>query len=191
MQSSSTTLSMVAKSGGRPILTAEQFEREVLLLSSVASSSSSQQQQHSSSSSTTATSDDVTADLHTDNYHGISYDNNSTSPPLLLLPVLVLFTAPWCGPCRLTSPVVAEIMALYRGRIHVLEVNTDDLPDVATTARVSSIPTILLYHDGAVRDVIVGCVARNVLAHSVDKMLEELDKKEKTKTNRKKQQQHH
>ena len=90
------------------------------------------------------------------------------------LPALVLFTAPWCGPCRLTSPVVGEILAQYRGRIRVLEMSTDDLPEVAMDAGVRSIPTILIYHGGTVRDTIVGCVARNVLARAVDKVLEGL-----------------
>ena len=71
-------------------------------------------------------------------------------------------------------------MAQYVDKIRVLEMSTDDLPDVAIAAGVRSIPTILLYHEGAVRDIIVGSVAKNVLAHAVDKMLEELDKKKKS-----------
>ncbi|KAL9183300.1 hypothetical protein ACHAXT_005087 [Thalassiosira profunda] len=89
-------------------------------------------------------------------------------------PVLVLFTAPWCGPCRLVSPVVKEVAKQYLDRVEVVEVNTDDLPDVASNAGVLSVPTILIYHGGEVRDTIVGCVAKNVLARAVDKVLEDL-----------------
>mmetsp|Transcript_18704 Transcript_18704/g.33551 ORF Transcript_18704/g.33551 Transcript_18704/m.33551 type:complete len:212 (-) Transcript_18704:221-856(-) len=125
---STSSLSMVAKSGGRLILSTEQFEQEVLLSES---------------------------------------DENQ-------LPVLVLFSAPWCGPCRLTNPVVKEVMKQYQTKIEVVEISTDDLPEVAADAGVLSIPTILIYYGGEVRDTIVGCVAKNVLARSVDKVLEDL-----------------
>lgn len=136
-----TSLSMVAKSGGRLIVSSEQFEQEVL--SSRFSFESSN-------------------------------NNGPDDKGGLTLPVLVLFSAPWCGPCRLTSPIVKEVMKQYRSRIEVVEISTDDLPDVALKAGVLSIPTILIYHRGEVMDTIVGCVAKNVLARAVDKTLEDL-----------------
>mmetsp|Transcript_24111 Transcript_24111/g.41283 ORF Transcript_24111/g.41283 Transcript_24111/m.41283 type:complete len:215 (-) Transcript_24111:360-1004(-) len=135
-----TPLSMVAKSGGRLIVSSEQFEQEVL-------------------------------------FSGVFESSNNESPShdsQLTLPVLVLFSAPWCGPCRLTSPVVKEVMKLYQNKINVVEISTDDLPEVATKACVLSIPTILIYYRGEVMDTIVGCVAKNVLARAVDKVLEDL-----------------
>ena len=54
-----------------------------------------------------------------------------------------------------------------------MEVCTDDLPDVASEAGVVSIPTIQLFYEGEVLDTIVGCVAKNVLASAVVKVLEE------------------
>lgn len=132
-------LCMVAKSGGRLIVTTEQFEQEVLFSGT---------------------------------------ESNKNKDPgdgkVLELPVLVLFTAPWCGPCRLTSPVVKEVMKQYQDKIEVVEISTDDLPEVASKAGVLSIPTIVIYHRGEVMDTIVGCVAKNVLARSVDKVLEDL-----------------
>jgi thioredoxin 1 len=102
-------------------------------------------------------------------------NDSSDEPPLNPnLPVLVLFSAPWCGPCRLTNPVVKEIMKQYQNKIEVVEISTDDLPEVASDAGVLSIPTIQLYYKGRVMDTIVGCVAKNVLARSVDKVLEDL-----------------
>lgn len=87
---------------------------------------------------------------------------------------LVLFTAPWCGPCRLTNPVVKEIMKQYTSKLEVVEINTDDLPEVASNAGVTSIPTIQIYHGGNVKDTIVGCVSKNVLGKAVDKVLEDV-----------------
>jgi thioredoxin 1 len=89
-------------------------------------------------------------------------------------PILVFFTAPWCGPCRLANPVVKEIMKEFKGVLDVVEVCTDDIPEIAEEAGVVSIPTIQLYHRGILLDTIVGCVAKNVLASAVNKILEDL-----------------
>mmetsp|Transcript_32481 Transcript_32481/g.77591 ORF Transcript_32481/g.77591 Transcript_32481/m.77591 type:complete len:167 (-) Transcript_32481:1557-2057(-) len=102
----------------------------------------------------------------------LSSDEDSGSEETL--PVLALFTAPWCGPCRLTVPVVKEVMKAYKGRIDVVEIDTDELPDVAENAQVFSIPTILIYHNGKVMETILGCVAKNVLSRAIDKILEDL-----------------
>ena len=103
-----------------------------------------------------------------------SNNNGPDDKEGLTLPVLVLYSAPWCRPCRLTGPIVKEVMKQYRSRIEVVQISTDDLPDVALKAGVLSIPTILIYHRGEVMDTIVGCVAKNVLARAVDKVLEDL-----------------
>jgi len=63
--------------------------------------------------------------------------------------VLAFFTAPWCGPCRLSVPVVKDVMKQFSGKIHCCEICTDDLPDVAADSGVVSIPTIHLYSKGA------------------------------------------
>lgn len=64
-------------------------------------------------------------------------------------------------------------MKEYVGQLDVVEVCTDDLPDIAADAGVVSIPTIQLYYQGQIADTIVGCVARNVLASSVNKVIED------------------
>ena len=89
-------------------------------------------------------------------------------------PVMVFFTAPWCGPCRLSIPVVKEISKEYANQMQTVEVCTDDLPAIASDANVVSIPTIQIYHQGQVLDTIVGCVAKSVLATAVEKVLEDV-----------------
>ena len=156
---------MVAKSGGKEILTTEQFEADVL------------------------------------------------SPDLTERPVLVFYSAPWCGPCRLvrtrlslgllrsiaevivlffpsylisfvlfhtpqttilqSNPVVKGVMKDFAGRIDVVEVCTDDFAEIAAEAGVVSIPTIQLFYGGELIDTIVGCVAKNVLSKAVAKVLED------------------
>ena len=90
-------------------------------------------------------------------------------------PVMVFFTAPWCGPCRLSIPVVKEVMREYANRMPIVEVCTDDLPGVAAEAGVVSIPTIQMYaNQGEICDTIVGCVAKSVLSTAVEKVLEDV-----------------
>ena len=89
-------------------------------------------------------------------------------------PVLAFFSAAWCGPCRLSVPVVKDIMKQFSGKIDVVEICTDDLPETSADCGVVSIPTIQLYYRGELLDTIVGCVARNVLASAVTKVLEDV-----------------
>ena len=65
-------------------------------------------------------------------------------------------------------------MKQFSGEIEVVEVCTDDLPEVAADAGVVSIPTILIWYDGVLKDTIIGCVAKSVLASAVDKVLEDV-----------------
>lgn len=91
-------------------------------------------------------------------------------------PTLVFFTAPWCGPCRLTTPSVKEVMQQFSNEIEVIEVCTDDLAEISEEAGVVSIPTIQFYYQGTKMDTIVGCVAKSVLANAVSKVLEDVAK---------------
>jgi thioredoxin len=62
--------------------------------------------------------------------------------------VLVDFWAPWCGPCRVMSPVVDAVAAEYAGRLRVVKVDVDQSPRTAERFRIRSIPTIMLFKNG-------------------------------------------
>jgi thioredoxin 2 len=74
------------------------------------------------------------------------------------VPVLVDFWAPWCGPCRMVSPVVERIGRDNAGRIKVVKLNTDEAPDISARFNVQGIPLLVLIRDGQEVDRRVGAV---------------------------------
>jgi thioredoxin 1 len=86
-------------------------------------------------------------------------------------PVLVDFWAPWCGPCRLLSPIVEELAQVYEGKLQVAKVNTDESPSVATQFNIRSIPTLLFFKDGKLVDSMIGLVPRDQLQEKIETIL--------------------
>jgi len=63
-------------------------------------------------------------------------------------PVVVDFWAPWCGPCRMVAPEIAKVAAANAGRLIVVKVNTDALPELGERFRIRSIPTMTIFEGG-------------------------------------------
>lgn len=63
-------------------------------------------------------------------------------------PILADFWAEWCGPCKMLSPIIAELASLWKGKVTVIKINTDEKQDIARQFNISSIPTVILFKNG-------------------------------------------
>ncbi|XP_065875100.1 uncharacterized protein [Euphorbia lathyris] len=86
-------------------------------------------------------------------------------------PVMVEVWAPWCGPCRMIHPVIAELSEEYAGKLKFYRLNTDESPSIATKYGIKSIPTMMMFKNGEKKDAVIGAVPKTTLTTIIEKVL--------------------
>lgn len=80
------------------------------------------------------------------------------------VPVLVDFSAVWCGPCKMLDPIVNQLADEWHGKVKVVKVDADENPDILTRYGILGIPTLLLFRGGQVQERLVGFMPKEKLA---------------------------
>jgi thioredoxin 1 len=86
-------------------------------------------------------------------------------------PVLADFWAEWCGPCKMLAPVLDEIATEQAGRVKIAKVNVDANPVLAARFGIQSIPTLLYFVGGEVRDQTVGVTGKRAIISKLEKLV--------------------
>jgi thioredoxin 1 len=81
---------------------------------------------------------------------------------------LVDFWAPWCGPCRMQTPVLEHLANRLGNRARIAKVNVDEAPELASRFQITSIPTLLLFKEGRLVRQFVGLQSAKVLAAALE-----------------------
>ena len=87
------------------------------------------------------------------------------------LPVLVDFWATWCAPCLMIAPSLENIAQAYKGKIEIKKLNVDDNPQTPAKYGIMSIPTLLLFKQGELKETIIGALPQDKIVEIISKHL--------------------
>ena len=87
------------------------------------------------------------------------------------LPVVVDMWAPWCGPCRMISPVVEKLSGKYQGKFKFCKLNVDENPQTAMKYQVMSIPLLLFFKGGQKVDESLGAVPESMIRPKIEALI--------------------
>ena len=83
-------------------------------------------------------------------------------------PVLVDFWAPWCGPCKMITPVLEKLAERFDDKLKICKVNTDESPETPGKLGITGIPTLIVFKDGVEQERIVGFRPEPELAATIE-----------------------
>jgi thioredoxin 1 len=87
------------------------------------------------------------------------------------IPIVVDFTATWCGPCRVIAPLIDQLAKEYEGRAQVVKLDLDHNKDTAKKYSVRSIPAVLIFKNGEVVENLVGKASYETFSQALEKHL--------------------
>ncbi len=87
------------------------------------------------------------------------------------IPVIVDFWATWCPPCRILGPIIEELAGEYEGKAAVYKVDVDKNQALAQKFGIRSIPTVLFFKDGEVKEQVVGALPKDQLVAKLNTLL--------------------
>ena len=92
----------------------------------------------------------------------LNLDDSNFAQTINKYPLLLIdFWAPWCGPCRMMSPIIDQVGKEYIGKLVVGKVNVDENPNISRQFGISSIPTLILFKRGQAVNNIIGSVSKS------------------------------
>ncbi len=83
-------------------------------------------------------------------------------------PVLVDFSAVWCGPCKMLDPIVEQLATEWTGKVKVVKLDVDHSPGIAMQYQVLGVPTLMLFVDGESRERITGFQPKDRILSKLD-----------------------
>ena len=86
-------------------------------------------------------------------------------------PVLLDFWAEWCGPCKMIAPLLDEAAGEYADKLSIVKLNVDENPNTPQKFGIRSIPTLMLFKDGAVQAQKLGAMSKSQLTEFLDSNL--------------------
>lgn len=86
-------------------------------------------------------------------------------------PVLVDFSATWCGPCQMMGPVMEKLATEFEGKAKVAKVDIDECSDLAMQYHIMSVPSMLFFKNGEIKEQVVGAVPAEHLSEKLNNLL--------------------